>query len=132
MSARPQAAAKPRNRVRAANPFQNPFQAGGGATVRMGMGPKRRSRAMDPARKALRAARRARRNAAGKAVSLNVGGASIFSEGKKPKSAARSAAAKARAPAKGSAAAMNMMARLRAIKAHKKAGSPGEGTLISF
>lgn len=94
--------------------------------------PKRRSRAMDPARKALRAARRARRAAAGRNVSLNVGGRSIFAEPKKAKSAARSAAAKARAPAKGSPAAMAMMARLRAIKAHKKAGSPGEGTLISF
>lgn len=103
--------------------------------LKTGMKPKRRSRAMDPARKALRAARRSRRTATARNmrnISLNVGGKSLFSEGKRPKSAARSAAAKARAPPKGSPAAMNMMARLRAIKAHKKAGSPGEGTLITF
>ena len=126
MSSRPSAKARPFMAG-----FLRPDNPGVPAFMKKAMKPKRPSRAMDPARKALRAARRARRTAAGKSVSLNVGGKSIFSE-KKPKSAARSAAAKARAPAKGSKEAIRMMARLRAIKAHKKAGSPGQGTLITF
>lgn len=81
----------------------------------------RPSRAMPPAQKALRAARRSRRKAAGFSGTF-VGGRSIFAEGKK-KSAARSAAAKARAPAKGSPEAMAMMARLRKIKAQKRVSS---------
>ena len=131
MSSRPSATNRPRNRFARgrSTPFSGarPPSRGNGfgisKTQFFGKSKPVDPRSLTPAAKAQRAMRKAgRTNLATRqkgGFSSFSGGKSIFFEPPAGKSSARSAAAKARAPVKGSAAAMAVGARLRAAKVAK-------------
>ena len=135
MSSRPSAINPPRSRNRFATGRSTPFTGarpprkgnGFNITKTMFFGKKAVPPKLTAAQKALRAGRKARKTNLAvrqkKGFSTFSGGRSIFGEpgdlAGAPKSSARSVAAKARAPLKGSPAAMAIGARLRAAKANK-------------